>query len=471
VNAHLQASCIPSRLSRAAAYCLLMVAALLSARAFALDPAARFHDYVIDNWNIESGLPQISVLSITQDGTGYVWIGTQNGIARFDGVRFVVYDRQSSGIDTTMATVAYTDRKGEPWFGTPHGVLHYTNGQFTLLRAGADNAAVQSIAEDTDGSLLFATSLGVMRYAGGALEPALLEGEPCYSLLRQSDALWVGAVGALIRIRPHDIQRYPLPAALANARIGHVIADADGLWLGTSAGLYSFRGGKIERAGLDPELDRLGVESLYRDRDGNLWIGTAPSLFRLRPDRSIERIGADAFVRDSWVLAIYEDRERNLWLGSQTESLFRLWNGWARRVSQRDGLADPFVWSIVRDPHGRIVLGTNSNVVALGVHGAEELVSGRRPTTCSTTTAAACGSAPAAVSQSIQMEKWNARTRWPCSTRTRSTRLPRSTTTTGSAAWVACIATMATRWPGSAPRLAVPARAFAPFTCAARTIF
>ena len=377
VNEQLQAAATRGRLP-CVARCLLLLTMLWSTGAFALDPAARFHDYVVDNWNIESGLPQISVLSITQDGTGYVWIGTQNGIARFDGVRFTVFDRQSSGIDTTMATVAYTDNKGEPWFGTPHGALHYTNGQFTLLRAGADNAAVQGIAEDADGSLLFATSLGVMRHTGGTLEPAMLEGEPCYSLLRQNDALWVGAIGALIRIRPHDITRYPLPAPLANARIAHVVADADSLWLGTSAGLYSFHDGKIEHAGLDPELDRLGVESLYRDHDGNLWLGTAPTLFRIRPDRSIERIGADAFVRDSWVLAIYEDRERNLWLGSQTESLFRLWNGWARRISQRDGLADPFVWSIVRDPHDRIVLGTNSNVVVLGEHGAEELVSGKQ---------------------------------------------------------------------------------------------
>jgi diguanylate cyclase (GGDEF)-like protein len=367
-----------ARWRRAAVRCVLLLLGLSSTSALALDPAARFHDYVLDNWNIESGLPQISVLSITQDGTGYIWIGTQNGIARFDGVRFVVYDRQNSGIDTTMATVAYTDHKGEPWFGTPHGVLHYTNGKFVVMRAGADNAAVQGITEDADGSLLFATSLGVMRHSAGVLAPAMLEGEPCYSLLRQEDSLWVGSGGTLIRIRPHDIARFPLPTALANARINHVVAGEDTLWLGTNAGLLSFRDGKIERSGLDPELDRLGVESLYRDREGNLWIGTAPSLFRLRPDRSLERIGADDFVRDSWVLAIYEDRERNLWLGSQTESLFRLWNGWARRISQRDGLTDPFVWSIVRDPHGRIVLGTNSNVVTLTADGAVELVSGKQ---------------------------------------------------------------------------------------------
>jgi len=351
--------------------------ALACRTAAALDPAARFHDYVLDNWNIESGLPQISVLSITQDATGYLWIGTQNGIARFDGVRFTVFDRESAGIDATMATVSYTDRAGTPWFGTPHGVLHYANGRFESLRAGSENASVQGIGEDQDGALLFATSLGIMRYRDGKLEPALLGEMACYSLLRRGGSLWVGGTGELIRVDAHDITHYRLPGASAAARVTHIVAADEDLWIGTSAGLFRYRAGQIERAGLDPDLDRLGVESLYRDGDGNLWIGTAPMLFRLRPDRHLERIAPEDFVRDSWVLAIYEDRERNLWLGSQTESLFRLWNGWARRISQRDGLADPFVWSIVRAPDGRIVLGTNSDVVAMGPDGGTELVSGK----------------------------------------------------------------------------------------------
>ena len=344
----------------------------------ALDPGARFHDYVLDNWNIESGLPQISVISITQDGTGYMWIGTQNAIARFDGVRFTVFDRQATGVDTTMATVSFTDHAGAPWFGTPHGALHYENGRFSLLHAGRDNAAVNDIAEDSDGSVLFATSVGVMRHSGTALQPAMLDGEATYSLLRQNDTLWVGGTGVLTRIRPRDIARFALPAPLANARITHLVADAEGLWLGSSAGLLHWSAGKIDRAGIDAELDHVGIESLYRDSDANLWIGTASTLFRRRADQSLERIGADEFTRDSWVLAIYEDREHNLWLGSQTESLFRLWNGWARRVSQRDGLSDPFVWSVVRDPHGRTVLGTNSNIVALDAGGIVQLVSGKQ---------------------------------------------------------------------------------------------
>src|ERR1700709_1069816 len=70
----------------------LAIALLLGicADALALDPQSRFPDYVRDNWNIESGLPQISALSITQDSTGYIWVGTQSAITRFDGVRFTV---------------------------------------------------------------------------------------------------------------------------------------------------------------------------------------------------------------------------------------------------------------------------------------------------------------------------------------------------------------------------------------------
>jgi len=346
--------------------------------ALALDPRERFHDYVRDNWSSENGLPQVSALSITQDGTGYIWIGTQNGIARFDGVRFTIYDRRNTGVDTAMATVSYTDRSGAPWFGTAHGALRFANGKFTALRAGSGNAAIQGIAETEDGMLLFATSLGVMRLQGQSLEPAWLEGERTCSVFRDGAALWVGQTGQLTRIDGSGITRFNLPAQGKNACVSRLGQTGAGFWLGTTAGLFRFASGAIEPSGLDPQLDRLPTESLSRDSADNLWIGTASALYRLRPGGDLERIGEDDFVRDSWILATYEDREGNLWLGSQTEGLFRLWNGWVQRVSRRDGLADPFVWSVARDPHGRIVLGTNSNVALWSGHGTEELLAGSR---------------------------------------------------------------------------------------------
>lgn len=366
-----------TRRARLGAAALLLVLTICQP-AFALAPQERFHDYVRDNWNSENGLPQVSVLTITQDGSGYLWIGTQNAIARFDGVRFAVYDRRSTGVDTTMATVSYTDRKGEPWFGTAHGALHFTNGRFVALRAGSGNAAVQGIAEGDDGNLLFATSLGVMRIEGDALQPMLLEGERTCSLLRDGGGLWVGQTGQLARVQEGGVTRYALPAAARNACVTRLSRTAEGLWLGTTAGLFRLRGGRVESGGLDAQLDRLTTESLFRDSDDNLWIGTAATLYRLRPNGRLERIGEEDFVRDSWILAAYEDREGNLWLGSQTEGLFRLWDGWVQRVSRRDGLSDAFVWSVARDAQGRIALGTNSNVAALSLQGTTELIAGSR---------------------------------------------------------------------------------------------
>jgi diguanylate cyclase (GGDEF)-like protein len=340
----------------------------------ALNPQQRFHDYVRDNWSSENGLPQVSVLTITQDGTGYIWIGTQNSIARFDGVRFAVFDRRTTGIDTTMASVSLTDRAGNPWFGTAHGALRFVDGHFEALPARGGGASVHGIVQAADGTMLFATSLGVMRERSGRLEPALLDGERSCSLFRDGERLWVGLVGQIVRVEGGRITRFALPAQARNACVSRLARNAAGMWLGTTAGLLRFRDGRVDPAGLDPQLDRVTTESLYRDGSDNLWIGTASTLFRMRPSGALERIGEDDFVRDSWILAAFEDREGNLWLGSQTEGLFRLWDGWVQRVSRREGLSDAFAWSVARDGHGRIVIGTNSNVVAWNGRGAEQIV-------------------------------------------------------------------------------------------------
>ncbi|MEO8670989.1 MAG: diguanylate cyclase [Tahibacter sp.] len=334
---------------------------MASAAALALNPAARFHDYVLDSWSIEHGLPQISVLSITQDPSGYLWIGTQNGIARFDGLRFTVYDRDSTGVDTTMASSALADRAGNLWFGTSRGALRYSEGRFQELSAGAEATAVLALAQDDRGQVLFATPRGVLADADGALRPKYLAGQSTYSLLVDQGRLWVGGEGRLWRIEGSQVETYTLPDP--HLRVSHLVRQRDTLWLGTSAGLYRFDGGHISSAGLDAEFAQIGIESLGQDHDGNLWIGSVPRLLRRRPDGAVEVVAAEDFVHEPWIHAIFEDREGNLWLGSHTESLFRLWNGWAHRIDARDGLSNPFIWSLTRDPHGDIVLGTNAGVV------------------------------------------------------------------------------------------------------------
>ena len=84
----------------------LIAALLLAGGAQALDPARAFRDYELQRWGVEHGLPQIAVMAIAHDARGFLWVGTQGGIASFDGQRFVGYDRGSTGVDTSFSSAA-----------------------------------------------------------------------------------------------------------------------------------------------------------------------------------------------------------------------------------------------------------------------------------------------------------------------------------------------------------------------------
>jgi signal transduction histidine kinase/ligand-binding sensor domain-containing protein len=364
---------------------LVILATLgLSAPVTALNPEAAFSDYAIDRWGIDEGLPQISILSITQDREGYLWVGTQSGIARFDGTRFDVFDRHNSaGIDTTDAFHGFSDSRGRLWFGTERGALRFDNRRFSALKMEAGASAINGIVEMPDGELLFATVNGVMRYEDDALVPSQHHSESSHSLLLTSETLWIGGVGEIIRSTSSGTTRLALPPAAKNQPVRHLAMRRGSLWMATRTGLYRQVGDHIEEVlwdvvnGIrqDKPYSFAMVESLYTDRDGVLWIGTAGSLYRLLPNGALNQVGDTEFVINAWIASIFEDREGNLWLGSRSSGLTRLWNGWARVLGVRQGLSDPLIWAITLDPQGRVVFGSNSNVMRLEDDVLQELVS------------------------------------------------------------------------------------------------
>src|ERR1700726_4343666 len=121
------------------------------ARPFPPDPSLQPSQYVLDNWQIPEGLPQTSVQAIARTPDGYLWIGTQEGLARFDGVRFVVFDRSNEiAIHDNTITVLHVDRAGRLWIGTQDGMAVLENGRFKPYNAVAALAHVTilSILED-----------------------------------------------------------------------------------------------------------------------------------------------------------------------------------------------------------------------------------------------------------------------------------------------------------------------------------
>ena len=133
--------------------------------AYALDPDKPFRHYVFDRWSIEDGLPQLSVLAITQDATGYLWLTTQNGVARFDGVRFRVFNVENTpALRANVIDRTLLGRDGSLWFGSARGLTRLRDGLWTAIELlpGRD-VIVSALLNGSDDELLVGTDQGLLR--------------------------------------------------------------------------------------------------------------------------------------------------------------------------------------------------------------------------------------------------------------------------------------------------------------------
>ena len=356
---------VPYRLRSVGA--LLLAAALACAPpARALDPGKGYVHYVRDAWSIEDGLPQITALCLAQDRDGYLWIGTQSGLARFDGVRFSTYLPQDTpALPAVWIRALLSASDGQLWIGTYKGLAVRNGGIFRRIPA-VDAARwpeldIRALAETADHRIIVATSEGLFEVRNERLHP-LPGPSPALSLLPRSDGLWVGTRGGVERIHAGRGERMALPADQASASVDHLLEAHGRVWAGTSAGLFARTGGAWAPVPADPAFDGSPVGAMLADRDGNLWVGANSGLARFREGAAVEFVpdqGPRAFRQ---VVSMLEDREGDLWLGSQLDGIARLWNGWTRRYGAPQGLNDPIVWSVAPGRDGRTWVGSNDGL-------------------------------------------------------------------------------------------------------------
>lgn len=356
---------IPRRSKRArsglrAWCCALLLALCALAPASALDPATDFGDYLLERWTAEDGLPQITVLTLAQDSEGYLWVGTQNGIARFDGRRFHTFNRLNTGLDLTMPTASLAAPEGVVWFGTPRGLLRQQAGRFEEVPIATSPTSVRAL-QYWDGQLLAATVDG-LRSPGRPGRPEHLGGESVIALAVDSaERLWAAAESGLFMLEQgREAQRFPLPQAdsrplaLTVWQGALVLGSRDGVWrFDLSSGVWSR---------LFPDLAEVATPTLAVDRHGNLWAASVEHLRRIRPDGRIEAVGDADFLPRPWLHVIFEDRDGDLWMGSQRESLLRISDSALRVISRRQGLHDSLLWSVLDDGAGGLWVGTNGGL-------------------------------------------------------------------------------------------------------------
>jgi signal transduction histidine kinase/CheY-like chemotaxis protein/streptogramin lyase len=346
-----------------------MLLLMVSLTAQALDPSLKLSQYVLDNWQIPQGLPQSSVQAIARTPDGYLWVGTQEGLARFDGVRFIVFDHGNEpAIPDKNISVLYVDSAGRLWIGTRAGMAVYEHGHFeaSSVMPALAHASIRVIAPGKRGRIWVGTEIGLFGIGGGTgVSFDSTNGLPdsrIRALLEDREGvLWVGTAGGSQRFDGNRFEALNFGGAAAE-QITALHQDKQGtVWLGTDHGsLYRSEEGRISLAA---GTGRLGssVQAITDDHNGNLWIAThGVGLVRWR-NGSFSVLGTDQFA-SSELQALFEDDEGSLWVGSGSEGLLRLRDGKFVSAGEPEGLQGNTAWTITPRSGGGVWVGSDGGL-------------------------------------------------------------------------------------------------------------
>jgi ligand-binding sensor domain-containing protein/two-component sensor histidine kinase len=351
----------------AARLALAVPGLLLSApAASALDSGKAITQYVMDNWRVEHGLPMDSVKGIAQTRDGYLWFGTQEGLVRFDGVRFTVFDRRNTpALSNHLIVDLLAARDGALWIGTADGAVRLHDGAGTRIgrREGLSNEHVNALCEDADGSMWIGTHQGLNhlqrgRVTGYTTAQGLVH-DYVKALWRDRDgSLWIATAGGLSRFRAGRFTNLTARDGLAGDVLNGVFQDSTGVvWVGSFGGLNRLADGRIET--VTGEGFERGLPGTFaEDADGNVWIGGyGGGLHRFRNGRFTRFTTADG-LPDDLLQTVYADREGGLWVATSYAGLVRLKDGPLTTITKREGLAHDAARVVYEDAAGAIWIGT-----------------------------------------------------------------------------------------------------------------
>jgi signal transduction histidine kinase/ligand-binding sensor domain-containing protein/DNA-binding response OmpR family regulator len=349
------------------------------------------------------GLAQSTVHALHQDALGYMWLGTQDGLDRYDGLSFrhFRHDKRDPGsISSNQIWALAEDGRGQLWAATDDGLNRYdpASGTFATFRHDASDPSslagnrVRALARDGNGWLWVGTADGLSNFdptTGRAQnfrhDPAQagsLSGSEVLSVHVDADGtVWAGTRAGLDRLAPkaRTFERFvhdPAdPGALAAGAVRAIHRDRKGrLWVGTAQGLSlldeatrrfrSYLHDPRDPSSLSAPL----VRSLQEDADGRLWVGTTGGLNLLLPgERGFLRFQYDATDPDGLsndnIFSLYNDRSGLLWIGTFTGGA-NLWNpyswtfGHIKSRSDGTSLSMDSVSAIAGDAEGDVWIGT-----------------------------------------------------------------------------------------------------------------
>ena len=370
-------------------------------------------NYFTRTWQVEQGLPQNKVTTVVQTRDGYLWAGTYNGLARFDGVHFTVFnDNNTPELRSSRITSLFEAADGVLWIGTESGdVAQYQDGHFAdvPLRANWSGGKIYAIASDETGDVWAMNETGELARVrdGQVLIPSAGVIAKVVALTRSANGqIWVDREGRVSLLKQGQLQpvgftanasaTYPYIQGIAASRDGGLWVACnreirkwkDGAWVAdwgaapwgwdvvvsfaeTSAGVLAAGTSGVGAWLLFTDqtntpalhlnhtngLPSDWVISLWEDHEKNLWCGTGAGLVVIRPN-NLETISPPDNWKSRPVLSVLPTPNGALWVGTEGAGLYRLRNGAWANFNETQGIRNHYVWSLAADSAGKIWAGT-----------------------------------------------------------------------------------------------------------------
>jgi len=377
---------------RAIKLSLILLLALLSTNSFGSNleqkqdvRAIKTHTKV-SFFGSEQGLERFNVFGIVEDHNGFIWLGTQGGIARFDGTRFKNVDTKLSGLSNGSITNLFVDSKGRLWVGTAKGLNLYNQSteKFTsYLHNGLLDPRIFAIFEDSSQRIWVSTAKGIHIYqestqsfealkfsvAGKVISPKEIK-----TIFEQKDnTIWLGSEtreSYVLEFKQNLLyplsQSNPLDITLKDQPINQILRrDANRLLIISERQVLQYENGSLN---ILLELDPSDLSTLRRatfDDEGQLWISSSTGLRRytLLGDRLSDVANV---ISTHPIFGVFKDSNGTIWFGTQRNGLGRhtkSTNLFKHLSTKHQNLADDVVWGINEDNQKKVWVSGQSNIL------------------------------------------------------------------------------------------------------------
>jgi ligand-binding sensor domain-containing protein/signal transduction histidine kinase len=359
-------------------------------------------EYVAQSWQRQHGLPENMVKALCQTRDSYLWIGTYSGLARFDGLKFTVFNHVNlPGLPSDVCKTLAEDGEGNLWIGTDNGLVRWRDQTLDAYTTehGLNDNDIRLLCVGQQNRLWIATSEGLHRFSEGKLTRLTAQDGLKLNFVSSmyedpSGALWVSTSRGVQRWNPvttkfEDCVNYDNLDA-NKAAIGfwsncHIRGSAETLWMGRvrwpddefnglsllgcahEPALVSDALVRGSQAGLLNYTNESGVSAgnlqfLLPDHLGNVWLATERGGLVQFRDGKFARYDKAHGLTDGSLMSLLEDREGNLWIGTRNGGLNRLRSHAFQAYSTDDGLPHEKAWTMCERHDGGVWLGTDGGV-------------------------------------------------------------------------------------------------------------